>query len=134
MGLDLTPFDNAIARLTEALAIYARDPSQTLIRDGLVQRFEFTYEVAHKMLKRALEAMAASPEQYDRMAFADLVRSGNEAGLLLGDWAAWRGYRDMRARTSHSYNEQVALEVVAGIGGFLRDALFLRDQLRARGI
>ncbi len=120
--------------LAEALEIYARDPSQTLIRDGLVQRFEFTYEVAHKMLKRALEASSASPEQYDRMAFADLVRSGNEQGLLLGDWPQWRRYRDMRARTSHSYNESVALEVVGGIGRFLLEAAHLRDTLAARRI
>jgi len=134
MSLDLTPLDRSIARLAEALDIYARDPSQTLIRDGLVQRFEFTYEVAHKMLKRALETTSASPEQYDRMSFADLIRSGNEQGLLLGDWPQWRTYRDMRARTSHSYNESVALEVVGGIGGFLREAEHLRDTLAARGI
>ena len=134
MSLDLTPLDRSITRLAEALEIYARDPSQILIRDGLVQRFEFTYEVAHKMLKRALEVGSASPEQYDRMAFADLIRSGNEQGLLLGDWPQWRRYRDMRARTSHSYNESVALEVVGGIADFLREATHLRDTLAARGL
>lgn len=134
MSLDLTPLDNSIARLEEALELYARDPAQTVIRDGLVQRFEFTYEVAHKMLKRALESTSASPEEYDRMSFADLIRSGNEQGLLLGAWPQWRTYRGMRARTSHTYNESVALEVVGGIGGFLREATHLRDQLRARGI
>lgn len=134
MSLDLTPLDNSIARLEEALELYGRDPAQTVIRDGLVQRFEFTYEVAHKMLKRALENTSASPEEYDRMSFADLVRSGNEQGLLLGAWPQWRAFREMRARTSHTYNESVALEVVRGIGGFLREATHLRDQLRARGI
>ena len=86
------------------------------------------------MLKRALELTSASPEQYDTMTFADLVRSGNEQDLLLGAWPQWRAYRDMRARTSHSYNEQVALEVVGGIAVFLPEAAHLRDRLRARGI
>jgi hypothetical protein len=40
MRLDPTVFGNAVARLREAMAVYARDPSQTLIRDGLIQRFE----------------------------------------------------------------------------------------------
>jgi len=40
----------------------------------------------------------------------------------------------MRARTSHSYTEQVALEVVGGIAAFLPEAAHLRDRLRARGI
>lgn len=132
--MDLTPLENAITRLREGLAIYASDPSQTIVRDGVVQRFEFTYEAAHRMLKRALEAASADPEQFDLMSFADLVRSGNEADLLAGDWPRWRTYRDMRARTSHTYNEAVALDVVAGIGGFLAEAEYLRDRLRERGL
>ena len=31
------------------------------------------------------------------MSFADLIRSGNEQGLLLGTWPDWKRYRDMRA-------------------------------------
>ena len=132
MKLDLTSLINAITRLEEGLDAYGRDTSQTLIRDGLVQRFEFTYEVAHKMLKRYLEYASPSPEQYDNMPFQDLIRSGNEQGLLLGDWPKWKGYRDMRAKTSHTYDEKIALEVVAGIQPFLDEARYLRDQLRKR--
>jgi hypothetical protein len=80
-----------------------------LIRDGLVQRFAFTYAIAHKMLKRALEASSASPEQYGRMAFAGLIRLSNRQGPLPGDWPQWRRYRDMRVRTSNSYNESIVV-------------------------
>ncbi|WP_268887591.1 nucleotidyltransferase substrate binding protein [Kingella kingae] len=31
---------------------YLQDTSDTQIRDGLIQRFEFTYEISHKILKR----------------------------------------------------------------------------------
>ena len=50
--LDLTPLDNAIARLDEGWTRYQRDVSDIQIRDGLIQRFEFTYEISHKMLRR----------------------------------------------------------------------------------
>jgi nucleotidyltransferase substrate binding protein (TIGR01987 family) len=132
MTLELPPLVNAIARLKEGLDLLARDPENTLLRDGVIQRFEFTYELAHKTLKRALEAASPSPDQYDRMVFADLIRSGNEQGLLLGDWPVWKKYRDLRAKTSHTYKETAALEVLAGIDGFVRDVEFLRDQLLAR--
>lgn len=132
MALDLPPLNNAVARLKEGLVAFSYDPTNTLLRDGVIQRFEFTYELAHKSLKRALEAASASPEQYDRMFFADLIRSGNEQGLLLNDWTVWKNYRDLRAKTSHTYKESAALEVIAGIDGFVRDAEFLRDQLQAR--
>ena len=80
-----------------------------------MQRFEFTYELGHKVLKRYLEYASANPELFDEMTFQDLIRTANEQGLLLGDWTDWRGFRDMRARTSHTYNEDVAVEVVEGI-------------------
>ncbi len=132
MSLDITPLANAIARLEEGWAVYQRDTSQTLIRDGLIQRFEFTYEISHKMLKRYLESASASPERFETMAFQDLIRSGNEAGLLLSDWPKWKEYREMRSKTSHTYDEEVALEVVSGILAFIEEAKCLRDRLNQR--
>ena len=130
--LDIRSLEKAVDRLREGLDRYQRDTTDTQIRDGLIQRFEFTYELSHKMLKRYLEATAASPQQYDAMPFPDLIRSANEQDLLLGDWPRWRTYRDMRSKTSHTYDEEVALAVVAGIPDFLREAVHLRDRLRAR--
>ena len=119
--LDLTSLTKAIARLKEGIARYEQDISDTQIRDGLIQRFEFTYEISHKMLKRYLEMASATPEQYDGIAFQDLIRAANEVGLLLGDWSRWKQYRDMRSKTSHTYDEEKALEVVAGIPDFMEE-------------
>ena len=128
----VAPLDRAIQRLKEGLARYQSDTSDAQIRDGLVQRFEFTYELAHKILKRYLEYAAANPDQFDEMTFQELIRSGNEQGLLLGEWLDWRSYRDMRGATSHAYNENIALEVVAGIPRFMEEASYLCDRLRER--
>ena len=128
--LDLGPLERAIQRLDEGWIRYQQDISDTQIRDGLIQRFEFTYEISHKMLKRFLEATSANPAEFDAMNFQDLVRSGNERQLLLGDWSQWRTYRDMRARTSHTYDEEVALLVVGGIPAFLNEARHLLLQLQ----
>lgn len=98
--LHLDPLKNAVRRLAEGLARYETDTTDTQIRDGLIQRFKFSYEICHKMLKRQLEAVSPTPEFFDIMAFADLIRSGNEQGLLLGDWPTWRNYREMRSKTS----------------------------------
>ena len=95
--LDLTPLDNAIARLDEGWTRYQRDVSDIQIRDGL----------------------------------QDMIRTGNERGLLLGAWPAWRKYREMRSRTSHTYDEEVAIEVVKGIPAFQREAAHLLQRLRA---
>lgn len=132
ISLDLTSLDNALQRLAEGIARYEQDTSDSQIRDGLIQRFEFSYEISHKMLKRYLEMSSASPSIFDGMAFPDLIRTGNEQGLLLGDWPRWRTYREMRGKTSHTYDEKIALEVVKHIPAFLQEARHLRDQLKAR--
>jgi nucleotidyltransferase substrate binding protein (TIGR01987 family) len=132
MPLDYSPLANAIARLEEGWVTYSRDPSQKLIRDGLVQRFEFTYEISHKLLKRYLEASSPSPEIFDSMPFSELVRTANEQGVLLSAWPQWKEFREMRGKTSHTYDEQTALEVVAGIPAFLAEAQHLLDQITRR--
>ena len=130
--LDLTPLENAVNRLAEGLTRYDKDITDAQIRDGLIQRFEFSYEISHKMLKRHLEAASPTPEQFDGMAFSELIRSGNEQGVLLGDWSKWRSYREMRSKTSHTYDEGVAIEVVQGIPAFLDEARYLLKQLQER--
>lgn len=132
MSLDLSPLRNAVARLAEGLERYESDTSDTQIRDGLIQRFEFTYEQSHKMVKRFLEAHSPNPGEYDGADFPYLIRSANEQGLLLGDWPKWRDYREMRAKTSHTYDEEIALEVVAQIPAFLEEARYLLDRLEQR--
>ncbi len=132
MILDINPLINAINQLEEGWSIYQRDKTQTLIRDGLIQRFEFTYEITHKMLKRYLESISPTPGEYDSMPFQDLIRSGNEQGMLLGGWPKWRDYRDMRSKTSHTYDEEIALKVVDKIPSFIEEVRYFRDELSQR--
>ncbi|WP_420381026.1 nucleotidyltransferase substrate binding protein [Novosphingobium sp.] len=132
MALDLTPLASALARLEEGYARYLKDTSDQQIRDGLVQRFEFTYDLSHKMLKRYLTQTAPTPEVVEHMSFPALIRTGSEQGLLRGEWAQWKLYRDKRNITSHTYDEAKALEVVASIPDFIFEAGFLRDRLVER--
>jgi hypothetical protein len=78
MPLDFSTFSDV--RLDEGFERYRSDESDAQIRNGLIQRFEFTYHLAHKMLRRALEAGAANPEEIDRLTFPDLIRTGVEQG------------------------------------------------------
>ena len=132
MTLDLTPLINAVKRLEEGLARYQYDVSDIQIRDGLIQRFTFTYELSHKMLRRYLEAAAADPTEFDDADFQYLIRSANEQGLLLRAWPEWRRFREMRSKTSHTYDETVALKVVEGIPDFLDEARHLLAELQRR--
>ena len=63
------------------------------------------------------------------MPFADLIRTGNAQGLLRSNWAAWRRFCEMRARTSHTYDAKVALQVVAAIPAFLEEVEYFYAEL-----
>jgi nucleotidyltransferase substrate binding protein (TIGR01987 family) len=130
-ALDIRPLERAIAALGAALARYEITPGDDIVRDACIQRFEFTYELSHKMLKRFLEATSANPADIDAMAFQDLIRTGSERGLLLGDWPRWKIYREARAITSHTYDDEKARRVFAIIPGFLTEARTLCERLRA---
>ena len=48
-------YKRAFAQLEDAVKSYLATPQDTLYRDGLIQRFEFTVELAWKSLREYLE-------------------------------------------------------------------------------
>lgn len=99
------------------------------LRNSVIHCFEFTYELSHKMLKRSLEETAASPEEIDLNTFQNLIRSGNEKGLLRSDWLGWRIYRQARTDSSHTYDVGKAEAVYSIAPDFLEEAKYLYRQL-----
>ena len=132
--LDLSPLHKALGRLDEGYQRYLLDVRDLQIRDGLIQRYEFTYEISHKMLKRHLEMTSPNPDIFDAMPFADLIRTGKELSILKSDWSAWKLFREMRAKTSHTYDEDIAQTVVQVIPDFIHEARYLAQQLEFRQI
>ncbi len=98
-------------------------------RNSVIQSFEFTYELSHKMLKRYLEEAAANPEEIDLSTFQNIIRIGNEKGLLRSDWPVWRDYRYARSNSSHTYDESKAEAVYKIAADFLEEAKYLYRQL-----
>ncbi len=131
-GLDVSSFEKAIASLEEAVTAYQQQSKNNFIRDAAIQRFEYTYELSHKMLKRYLEITEPSAEVIDQLPFPDLIRTASERGLLTNGWDVWKDYRHARNATSHTYNEAKAKEVYAVIPHFLDEANHLLMELKKR--
>ena len=131
MKLDLSSLDKGIKALIRALEEYEKNPNE-FVKDSCIQRFEFTYELSHKFIKRYLELTEANPEEIEEMTFQQLIRRATERGLLLNDWESWKDYRKSRAKTSHTYDEETADEVFEDIPVFLKEAEYLYKQLEER--
>lgn len=117
-------FGKALHRLLEALDL----DETSIVRDALIQRFEFTFEMAWKTLFRYLadrgETMAAKAWDVLPVAFES---------KLIDDAEVWDRMREYRNDLSHEYNEAKAIELSAFIRSHAAAALLaLRDKLAAR--
>lgn len=132
-ALDVSSLGKAISQLRVGLDMLGASPDNALYRDGVIQRFEFTYGLCHKMLLRFLEQNSATPEEIEQMTFAALIRTGAEGGLLKSGWDEWKSFREARNATSHTYNQAKADEVLRVVPSFAAEAEFLYEQLQRRG-
>ena len=131
--LDLTSFQLALASLQRAMVRWeASQRHDEELRDACIQRFEYTFELSWKMLKRRLELDLPDARSVDAMSYRDLVRAGAERGLVR-DADAWMVFRDKRNITSHTYNAAKAAEVAAIIPSFALQAGELLTALEVRG-
>ena len=94
-------FLKASTRLSEACA----QPFDSFIRDSVIQRFEFCWELAWKVLKLRLEQLgiaASNPRDFFKEALAaGLIHDGNR----------WSEAQRMRNLSSHTYDEKLAEQV-----------------------
>ncbi|WP_032093049.1 nucleotidyltransferase substrate binding protein [Necropsobacter rosorum] len=137
--LDLSALEKALSSLHEANHVVRQSEwfneqeatIQNMLIAGLIQNFEFVYEISIKMIKRQLEIDALIATEIDHSNFRDILRLAAEKGLI-NNITAWFEYRTMRNITSHTYDEDKAKTVCDGISAFLQDADYLFNQLRTR--
>jgi nucleotidyltransferase substrate binding protein (TIGR01987 family) len=95
-------FGRSLDRLEEALRVPAKEP---LVIDGTIQRFEFTFELFWKAVRRLLARQgieANSPKGVLQQAY----RLG-----WLDDEQRWLKLLEDRNLTSHTYREPLAREI-----------------------
>ena len=126
--LDVTSFEKALNSLIDILVRYENDPADIVVRDATIQRFEYTYSLALKMLSRFINK--ESKEITHTMTFNQLIRAANQFGLLKSNLEIWDDYRQKRNSTSHTYDETIALEVMSVVPAFKDEAEFLLNKLK----
>jgi nucleotidyltransferase substrate binding protein (TIGR01987 family) len=135
--IDYSPFEKAIAQLEKSKGFYhskmaeENDDLKEQFRAAVIQAFEYTYELAYKMIRRQLAQIVSNPAELKEMSFMDLIRTGKEAGLVR-EAPDYREYREKRNITSHTYDEDKALEIIAVIDSFLQEMRFLLYELKKR--
>lgn len=97
----LSDFKAALAKLHEALS---KDiESDDLYLDAIIQRFEFTYELAWKLMKAYLQYLGIEINS-PRAAIRESIKQG-----ILKDDAQWFDMIEKRKATAHTYHKEIAL-------------------------
>lgn len=103
--------EKAYKKLEEACKVY--NGENDMIRDSVIQRFEFTYELAHKTLQEFMRFEGVTLENtFPRTIFKKAYVNG-----VLEDEKVWLRLLEDHNATSHIYSEKLADEIAGRIRG-----------------
>jgi nucleotidyltransferase substrate binding protein (TIGR01987 family) len=102
-----TSFSKALAQLQKFID---KGDLNELEEQGLIQAFEYTYELAWQTIKDYYEYQGVTGIQGSRDAFSMASTRG-----LVKDGAAWMSMIASRIKTVHTYDEELANEIASAI-------------------
>lgn len=127
MILDLSSLRKAVKSLEMAVQVASlrikgkvNTNEERVIQAGVIQNFEFTYELCWKFMKRWLEINSAGAI-VDGASKKELFRMAAES-LLISDVQAWFEYHRLRNETAHTYDSKIAEDVFAAAIRFAPEA------------
>lgn len=102
-------FEKAFARLEHAIIVVKKEPDNEVLTAGLIQTYEFTFELAWKTLKDYLEM-----EGFDVPSPRSTIRQAFQSGYIHNaeDWMQALNDRNL---TTHTYDDQIAAKVIGDI-------------------
>lgn len=103
-------FKRSLLQLDNAMALIAERELSDLEKQGVIQAFEYNYELAWNVLKDFYEYQGEQGIQGSR----DAIRTAFKRGLI-ENGEVWMKMIKSRALTSHTYNEEVTKEVLQDI-------------------
>lgn len=99
-------FSNYTKALEQLSKFIEKKELSELERQGLIKSFEYTFELAWNVLKDFLEYQGIN----NIIGSRDTIREAYK-NAIIEDGQVWMNMIESRNRTSHSYNEEIALEI-----------------------
>ncbi|MGB7784814.1 MAG: nucleotidyltransferase substrate binding protein [Salinimicrobium sp.] len=102
----LENYSKALLQLNKAAELSQQRDLSELERQGLIQSFEFTHELAWKLMKDYFDYQGNPEIRGSRDATREAFKYG-----LIGDGEVWMDMIISRNQTSHTYDEKTAAEI-----------------------
>ena len=112
-------YEKALKRLSRAIEVVKATPDDDLLQSGLVQTYEYTFELAWKTLKDYLTL-----EGFEVRSPREAIRQGFQSGYIMNgeDWLQALADRNL---TTHIYDDEIIIRVLNDI--FERYFFLLQD-------
>ncbi|WP_114325739.1 nucleotidyltransferase substrate binding protein [Candidatus Colwellia aromaticivorans] len=124
----LNSFNTALKQLEDGVAISRQRQLSPLEEQGLIQAFEYNFELAWNVIKDFYGSQGETDIQGSRDAFRLAFKRG-----LIQQGDIWMGMIKSRIQTSHTYNEKTAKEVIDKIKcQYLKEFLTLSSTLELK--
>ena len=106
----LSSFQKALDKLQQAATLSNKRKLSDIETQGLIKAFEFTYELAWNVMRDFFYYQGTAQITGSR----DAIRESFQKGLV-DDGGTWMEMIKSRNQTSHTYNEEIAIEIAKKI-------------------
>jgi len=103
-------YEKALGQLSDGVKLAAERDLTDLEKQGLIQAFEYTHELAWNTLKDFLESRGVQ----NMYGSKDASREAFRAGLIV-DGEIWMEMINSRNQTSHTYDEETVTKIVNAV-------------------
>lgn len=103
-------FNKALNKLSQAVALAGKEDLSELEVEGLIQRFEYTYELAWKTLQDLIKQQGLT----DINGHGQVLNQAFQMGLI-NNAESWRRLKKSRELTSHTYDSETAQIIAEAI-------------------
>lgn len=132
MNIDFSNLISALTTLKSSMETLEKHKScdfADMLEDSCIKRFEYTLEIARKLMKRILKKVYGKSEEELTVNNTFRFMQGYK---FIPNWENWRNYNEKRNNTAHEYNLEKSRKLIEIIPQFIEDTDILINNLEEK--
>ena len=121
MVIDISNLKSALQTLKSSMETLEKNRTcdfADMLEDSCIKRFEYTLEIARKLMKRVLKNIYGKSEE--ELTVNNIFRF-MQGYKFIPNWENWRNYYEKRNNTAHEYNLSKSRKLIEIIPKFIED-------------
>ena len=121
MVIDISNLKSALQTLKSSMETLEKNKTcdfADMLEDSCIKRFEYSLEIARKLMKRVLKNIYGKSEE--ELTVNNIFRF-MQGYKFISNWENWRTYYEKRNNTEHEYNLEKSRRLLELIPQFIKD-------------